>query len=65
MRGLAYGILDPDGERYRLALVHVKSRENDNGCLSATTVVALVMMRSDGCFSSSAVARGQARDTLA
>jgi RNA polymerase sigma factor (sigma-70 family) len=22
MRGLAYGILDPDGERYRLALVH-------------------------------------------
>jgi hypothetical protein len=30
MRGLAYGILDPDGDRYRLALIHVKSRKNDN-----------------------------------
>jgi hypothetical protein len=30
MRGLAYGILDPNGERYRLALIHKKSRENDN-----------------------------------
>jgi RNA polymerase sigma factor (sigma-70 family) len=30
MRGLAYGILDPDGERYRLAMIHVLSRENDN-----------------------------------
>lgn len=30
MRGLAYGILDPNGERYRLALIHVLSRKNDN-----------------------------------
>ncbi len=28
MRGLAYGILDPDGERYRLALIHQKSRKS-------------------------------------
>jgi len=30
MRGLAFGVLDPDGERYRLALIHIKSRKNDN-----------------------------------
>jgi hypothetical protein len=34
MRGLAYGILDPNGERYRLALIHQKSRKSYSGAVA-------------------------------
>jgi predicted metal-dependent hydrolase len=30
MRGFAYGILDPQGERYQLALAHTRSRKSSS-----------------------------------
>jgi hypothetical protein len=41
MCGLAYGILDPSGERYRLALIHQKSRENDNESYAPSAALTL------------------------
>ena len=58
MRGLAYGILDPAGERYQLAMIHGKSSKSYSAHaeIYSLSCTALSVPRRGSARSSSVVA---------